>query len=70
MFLFYTILLSILVDEKKIPSFPHLSDFREWSTRFHIQYNTTDHFNQVYRKWSDNDAFLYSVLQNHFQFGQ
>ena len=43
-----------------------LSDFQEWSTRFHMQYNTTDHFNQVYRKWSDNDAFIVKVnSQNH-----
>ena len=43
-----------------------LTDFQEWSRKFQKQYTNTDNFNQVYQKWTDNNAFIVKVnSQNH-----
>jgi KDEL-tailed cysteine endopeptidase len=43
-----------------------LEEFQDWSVKFHMEYNTPEHFDKVYNKWVDNHAFIQKInSQNH-----
>lgn len=43
-----------------------LDEFQEWSKNFNMKYQNIEHFNEIYEKWTDNNAFIVKInSQNH-----